>query len=75
MSSVWDFCTHFSDVISWRNQWWHCEMLAFFSVFSFCLTKLGHIHVKYTYTKQRHVVRVRDLISFEPHLHGRVGIL
>ena len=51
-------------------------MLAVFSVFPFCLTKHGDIHVKYTYTKQRHVVnRVRDLISFEPHLHGRVGIL
>ena len=49
-------------------------MLAVFSVFPFCLTKHG-VHVKYTYVKQRHVVRVRDLISFEPHLHGRVGIL
>ncbi|CAH3024887.1 unnamed protein product [Porites evermanni] len=71
MSSVWDFCTHFSDVISW----WQCEMLAVFSVFPFCLIKLGNIHVKYTYAKQRHVVRIRDLISFEPHLDGRVGIL
>ena len=50
-------------------------MLAVFSVFPFCLTKLGDIHVKYTYVKQRHIVRVRDLISLEPHLHGRVGIL
>ena len=50
-------------------------MLAVFSVFPFCLTKHGDIRVKYTYTKQRHIVRVRDLISFEPHLHGRVGIL
>ena len=50
-------------------------MLAVFSVFPFCLTKHGDIRVKYTYTKQRHIVRVRDLISFEPHLHSRVGIL
>ena len=50
-------------------------MLAVFSVFPFCLTKLGNIHVKYTYAKQRHVVRIRDFISFEPHLEGRVGII
>ena len=50
-------------------------MLAVFSVFPCCLTKLGNKHVKYTYAKQRHVVRIRDFISFEPHLEGRVGII
>ena len=29
--SVWNFCTHFSDIISLENQWWHCEMSADFS--------------------------------------------
>ena len=27
-SSVWSFCTCFSDIISWENRWWHGEMLA-----------------------------------------------
>ena len=30
-SSVWNFCTHFSDIISQGNQWWHPEMSAVFS--------------------------------------------
>ena len=30
-SSVWNFCTRFSDVISWANQRWRREMLAVFS--------------------------------------------
>ena len=28
-SSVWNFCTHFSDIILRRNQWLCCEMLLF----------------------------------------------
>ena len=27
VSSVWNFCARFSDVISWGNQWWHHEIL------------------------------------------------
>ena len=34
-SSVWNFCTRFSDVISRGNQWWRREMLAVFSGYSF----------------------------------------
>ena len=34
-SSVWNFCTRFSDVISWGNQWCRREMLAVFSAYSF----------------------------------------
>ena len=30
-SSVWNFCSRFSDVISWGNQWWRREMSAVFS--------------------------------------------
>ena len=30
-SSVWDFCTRFSDVISRVNQWWRRKMSAVFS--------------------------------------------
>ena len=30
-SSVWNFCTGFSDVISRRNRWWHWEISAVFS--------------------------------------------
>ena len=30
-SSVWNFCGHFSDVVSKGNQWWHLEMSAIFS--------------------------------------------
>ena len=30
-SSVWNFCDHFSDVISWGNRWWHRKMLSVFS--------------------------------------------
>ena len=30
-SSVWNFCTRFSDVILRGNQWWHLEMSAVFS--------------------------------------------
>ena len=30
-SSVWNFCAHFSDVISRGNQWWRREMSAVFS--------------------------------------------
>ena len=30
-SSVWNFSTFFSDVLSQGNQCWHCEMLAVFS--------------------------------------------
>ena len=25
ISSVWNFCACFSDVISWGNRWWHCK--------------------------------------------------
>ena len=28
-TSVWNFCTHFSDVIFWGNQCWRRKMLAF----------------------------------------------
>ena len=35
LSSVWNFCTGFSDVISRGNQWWHCKMLAIFSVYCY----------------------------------------
>ena len=31
VSSVWNFCACFSDVIWQGNQWWRCEMLAVFS--------------------------------------------
>ena len=34
-SSVWNFCTRFSDVISRGNQWWRREMSAVFSAYSF----------------------------------------
>ena len=30
-SSVWNFCAHFSDVISQGNRWWRREMAAVFS--------------------------------------------
>ena len=30
-SSVWNFCGHFSDVISQGNRWWRQEMLTIFS--------------------------------------------
>ena len=31
VSSVWNFCACFSDVISGRNHWWHRGMSAVFS--------------------------------------------
>ena len=34
-SSVWNFCTRFSDFISWGNQWWRREMSAVFSGYRF----------------------------------------
>ena len=36
-SSVWNFCAHFSDVISQGNQWWCHKVLA---VFSGCSTAM-----------------------------------
>ena len=30
-SAVWNFCSHFLDVISRRNQWWHRQMSTVFS--------------------------------------------
>ena len=30
-SSVWNFCSRFSDVIWPGNQWWRCKMSAVFS--------------------------------------------
>ena len=35
MSSALNFCSHFADIISWGNQWWHCKMLAVFSGYSY----------------------------------------
>ena len=34
MSSVWNFCARFSDVISQGNQWWSLQMSAVFSGYS-----------------------------------------
>ena len=31
ISSVWNFCACFSDVISWGNRWWHRKMSSVFS--------------------------------------------
>ena len=31
MSSVWNFCARFSDVISWGSRWWRHKMSAVFS--------------------------------------------
>ena len=36
-SSVWNFCAHFSDVVSRGNQWWYHKVLA---VFSGCSTAM-----------------------------------
>ena len=40
-SSVWNFCTCFSDFISWRNCWWHREMSSVFSGYCYGW-ELGH---------------------------------
>ena len=39
-SSVWNFCTRFSVVISWGNQWWRCEISGVFSGWENCNLKL-----------------------------------
>ena len=35
VSSVWNFCGHFSDVILRGNHWWHSKMLAVFLGYEF----------------------------------------
>ena len=50
-SSVWNDCTHFSDIISWGNQWWHHEMSAVFWGYifiSFVLSLLLYITCSFT---------------------------
>ena len=47
-SSVWNFCTHFSDAISQGNQWWCPEISAVFSGYN----KLVH-NVESFYTSHQ----------------------
>ena len=35
-SSVWNFCSRFSDVILREHRWWHCEMSTVFFGYSTC---------------------------------------
>ena len=48
-SSVWNFSTHFEDIISQGKQWWYFEMLIVFSDLKFANLLLilnYHLHCK-----------------------------
>ena len=47
-SSVWNFCTYFSDIISFQNHWWHRKIMALFSGhwwLSYNLTCFSNCHL------------------------------
>ena len=51
LSSVWNFCAHFSDVISQGNRWWRPEISAVFSGY-FLMKWVKCLAILYSLLKQ-----------------------
>lgn len=69
VSSVWNFCKHFSVVILWGNQFWCHKMLAVFSWSGYIIismTIIIMINIKYSYIVRNkiHFIIVTDKKSW-----------
>ena len=57
VSSVWNFCARFSDVISWGNRWWRRKMLSAFS---------GYMEREW-YKNRKNLYTIFTAINFHSH--------
>ena len=60
-SSVWNFCSRFSDVTSRRNQWWRREMLVVFSGYAGSVTSGNAKTFDARIMAERFYVRVTEI--------------